>query len=43
VRAEVGRSGRLRASSLKGLTRTTSFRSSGSSEMEKENGQPVKS
>jgi hypothetical protein len=43
VRAEVGRSGRLRASSLKGLTRTTSFRSSGSSEMEKENGQPIKS
>jgi hypothetical protein len=40
VRAEIGRTGRLRASSLKGLTRTTSFRSSGSSgsgEKEKEN------
>ncbi|KAE9379144.1 hypothetical protein N431DRAFT_478218 [Stipitochalara longipes BDJ] len=40
VRAEVGRSGRLRASSLKGLSRTTSFRSGGSGgsgEKEKEN------
>jgi hypothetical protein len=36
VRAEVGRTGRLRASSLKGLSRTTSYRSSGSSEKEKE-------
>jgi hypothetical protein len=42
VRAEVGRSGRLRASSLKGLTRTTSFKSSVSSEKDKENGQSVK-
>jgi len=40
VRAEVGRTGRLRASSLKGLSRTTSFRSGGSGgsgEKEKEN------
>ena len=40
VRAEVGRTGRLRASSLKGLQRTSSFRSGGSSgsgEKEKEN------
>jgi Protein of unknown function (DUF3074) len=36
VRAEVGRTGRLRASSLKGLSRTTSFRSGGSGEKEKE-------
>jgi hypothetical protein len=40
VRAEVGRTVRLRASSLKGLSRTTSFRSGGSGgsgEKEKEN------
>lgn len=36
VRAEVGRRGRMRASSLKGLSRTASFRSSGSGEREKE-------
>jgi hypothetical protein len=37
VRAEVGRTGRLRASSLKGLSRTTSYRSGGNGEKEKEN------
>ena len=37
VRDEVVRGGRLRASSLKGLRRTTSFKSSGSGEKDKEN------
>jgi len=39
IRAEVSKGGRLRASSLKGLSRTTSFKSgsSGESEKEKEN------
>ncbi|CZT49228.1 related to nasopharyngeal carcinoma susceptibility protein LZ16 [Rhynchosporium secalis] len=37
VRAEVGRTGRLRAGSLKGLTRSSSFRSSSSGEKSVEN------
>lgn len=43
VRQEVGKSGRMRASSLKGLTRTMSFKSSSSSEKDKEQSAPVPS
>lgn len=42
VRSDMGKSGRMRAGSLKGLQRTTSYRSSGSSEKDKENSVPVK-
>ena len=38
VRQEVGKSGRMRATSLKGLTRTMSFKSGSSAEKEKDNG-----
>jgi len=41
VRQEVGKSGRMRASSLKGLTRTMSFKSSSSGEKEKDVLAPV--
>lgn len=43
VRQEVGKSRRMRASSLKGLTRTISFKSSSSSEKDKEQLAPVPS
>jgi hypothetical protein len=41
VRMEVGKTGRLRAISLKGLTRNPSFRISGGGERDKENGTMV--
>ena len=41
VRAEAGRTGRLRASSLKGITRAPSYRSTSSGEKATENIVPV--
>lgn len=42
VRSDMGKGGRMRAGSLKGLQRTNSYRSSGSLEKDKENGVPFK-